>query len=36
MQAIGVGMLAFGLQGTLRFPKGRDVVVNLLLGRNLN
>ena len=36
MQAIGVGMLALGLQAVLRPPKAGDIVVDLLLRRNFD
>src|SRR5229473_4526800 len=36
MQAIGVGMLALGLQGVLRPPKAGDIIVDLLLRWNFD
>src|SRR6476660_4977850 len=36
MQTIGIGMLALGLQDVLRPPEARDIVVDLLLGRNFD
>ena len=35
-EAVGIGMLALGLQRIFRSPKSGDVVVNFLLGRYLD
>ncbi len=36
MQPIGVGVLTLGLQGILRPPKARDIIVDFLLRRNFD